>query len=105
MEAVHNETFLSVEDYLEGEKKVRFATSKSTGPSMYGLRQQASSSDLPKSRFALETQPRGKPCQVSSESFKLQLEVGPSEIFYYPDLMVTCDPRDIDEYVNITQRF
>ena len=41
---------------------------------------------------------RGSPCQVFFADVKLHLKELGVEIFYYPDLMVCCDPNDRDPY-------
>ena len=41
---------------------------------------------------------RGSPCQVFFADVKLHLQEQGVEIFYYPDLMVCCDPNDRDPY-------
>ncbi len=41
---------------------------------------------------------RGSPCQVFFADVKLHLKELGAEIFYYPDLMVCCDPNDRDLY-------
>jgi Uma2 family endonuclease len=35
---------------------------------------------------------RGRPCQVFASDLKLQIDA--AAVFVYPDVMVTCDPRD-----------
>lgn len=41
---------------------------------------------------------RGSPCQVFFADVKLYLKELNMELFYYPDLMVCCDPGDSDPY-------
>ena len=41
---------------------------------------------------------RGSPCEVFVADVKLHLRELGVEIFYYPDLMVCCDPNDRDPY-------
>lgn len=41
---------------------------------------------------------RGSPCQAFVADVKLHLKEVGVEIFYYPDLMVCCDPDDRDPY-------
>ena len=41
---------------------------------------------------------RGSPCEVFVADVKLHLKELGVEIFYYPDLMVCCDPNDRDPY-------
>lgn len=41
---------------------------------------------------------RGSPCQVFFADVKLHLKELGADIFYYPDMMVCCDPNDRDPY-------
>lgn len=41
---------------------------------------------------------RGSPCEVFAAEVKLYLKELNQDIFYYPDLMVCCDPNDRDMY-------
>jgi len=41
---------------------------------------------------------RGSPCEVFFADVKLHLKELGLEIFYYPDLMVCCDPNDREDY-------
>ncbi|MDA3822591.1 MAG: Uma2 family endonuclease [Bacteroidales bacterium] len=41
---------------------------------------------------------RPTPCQVFIADMKVALNIGGEEIFYYPDLLVSCDPQDNDPY-------
>ena len=41
---------------------------------------------------------RRKGCQLFSSDMKLRLELGGNTIFYYPDLLLSCDPQDRDPY-------
>jgi Uma2 family endonuclease len=40
----------------------------------------------------------GKPCKVFMADMKLRLQIADDDIFYYPDLLVTCDPSDSEKY-------
>lgn len=40
---------------------------------------------------------RGAPCRVFMSDVKVRVEE--ADAFYYPDVFVTCDPRDTDPYV------
>jgi Uma2 family endonuclease len=44
---------------------------------------------------AIRAHLRGDPCRVRSESVKLRVEA--ANAFFYPDLFVTCDPRDRED--------
>ncbi len=45
----------------------------------------------------LRTNMRGGPCRVFMSDVKVRVEA--ADVFYYPDVFVTCDPRDADPYV------
>ena len=44
---------------------------------------------------ALRTKLRGGPCRVYIENFKVRLEIAREDIFYYPDVVVSCHPTGI----------
>lgn len=41
---------------------------------------------------------RGRPYKLFALGMRMHLEVGDESVFYYPDVLVTCDPRDTDDY-------
>lgn len=41
---------------------------------------------------------RGKPCRSYMENVKVRINPQRTTLFYYPDVYVTCDPRDTDDY-------
>ena len=45
---------------------------------------------------ALRGKLRGGPCRVYVENFKVRLEVSGEELFYYPDVVVSCHPTGIE---------
>lgn len=45
---------------------------------------------------ALRGKLRGGPCRVFIENVKLRLEVAREDIFYYPDVVVSCHPTGVD---------
>jgi Uma2 family endonuclease len=47
---------------------------------------------------ALRTRLRGSAGQVFINDFKVRLEVGGDELFYYPDIVVCCHPNSIEKY-------
>ncbi len=44
--------------------------------------------------FALTPHARQRRCQLFTNDMKLRLEVAGATFFYYPDLMIACDPED-----------
>ena len=47
---------------------------------------------------ALHAHLRGGRCRFFANDMKLRLHLREEDVFYYPDLLVTCDPRDTDRY-------
>ena len=90
---------ISVEDYLAGEQHaevrheyIHGQVYAMTGASdRHGLIVNAMA-------FALTAAARRKGCQLFSSDMKLRLELGGNTIFYYPDLLLSCDPQDRDPY-------
>ncbi len=41
---------------------------------------------------------RGGPCQIFINDFKVRLQVARDEIFYYPDVLVSCHAKGIEKY-------
>jgi Uma2 family endonuclease len=48
--------------------------------------------------FALTPFARNKHCQLFTSDMKLRLEISGRLVFYYPDLLLACDPTDNDPY-------
>lgn len=46
----------------------------------------------------IRPQLKGGPCKVYHEAVKLYIKTSLSEYFYYPDVMVGCDPTDDHDY-------
>ncbi len=41
---------------------------------------------------------RGTPCRTFASDMKVKVKVQKADIFYYPDVLVTCDPNDNQRY-------
>ena len=90
---------LSVEDYLAFEErseiKHEYINGEIYAMSGASIRHNQIAGNL----FArLLNHLRGSPCQAFIADVKLHLKEVGVEIFYYPDLMVCCDPNDRDPY-------
>ena len=48
--------------------------------------------------FALTPAARRKGCQLFTSDMKLRLEMGGKTVFYYPDLLLSCDPQDRETF-------
>src|SRR5260370_42049839 len=99
MEAVERVEMLSVEDYLAGEQQSA-VRHEYVGGTVYAM---AGASDehiaiCMTLAFALRTHLKGTPCRVQMSEGKARLRLANEDIFYYPDVMVACDPRDTDRY-------
>ena len=93
MQTALKPSFLSVEDYLSGEEFSDIRHEYVAG-AVYAM---AGGSDahntIAGNLFAaLHSHLGGSKCRVFFADVKTRIRV--ADIFYYPDLMVTCDPRD-----------
>lgn len=99
MEAIQNTALLSVDDYLDGERysEVRH---EYLGGVVYAMAGASTEHNTVAGNLfvSLRSHLRGKPCRVFIADVKVRLQIGDEDIFYYPDVMVTCDPRDTDRY-------
>jgi Uma2 family endonuclease len=86
--------FLSVEEYLEGEE-ISTVKHEYVGGVVYAM---SGASDAHNTialniAAALKGKLRGGQCRVFMSDVKARLA---DDEFYYPDVMVCCDPRDVD---------
>ncbi len=90
---------LTVEEYLANERtsEVRH---EYVGGRLYAMSGASDRHNLIAGNlFALlRAHTRGTPCQLFVSDLKLRLTRGAVEIFYYPDLMLCCDPEDRESY-------
>ena len=91
--------FLSVEDYLAGEEQSDLRHEYIDGH-VYAMTGASVRHNLIASNIlvALRSQARGSTCEVFMSDVKLRLAIAGKDIFYYPDLMVCCDPADRAAY-------
>lgn len=99
MQAVQKAESFSVEEYIEGEL-VSLDRHEYIGGVVYAMAGESRNhNDISLNlATALKTKLRGKPCKVNMENVKVRLEISDEDVFYYPDVMVACDPRDTDPY-------
>jgi Uma2 family endonuclease len=99
MNAAQNVTRLTVEEYLEGEKQSE-VRHEYIGGEVYAMAgaSQKHNTICGNIFAALHSHLRGKPCQAFVADLKVRLSLGHNDIFYYPDVMVACDPRDKNPY-------
>lgn len=98
MQAVQTD-FLSVEDYLAGEQhsEIRHEYISGAAYAMAGGSEDHNIISL-NWAAALRQHLRGGSCRVFMADVKTRLHIADEDIFYYPDVMVACDPRDKDAY-------
>jgi Uma2 family endonuclease len=99
MEAVRQAQGMSVEDYLAAEERSE-ARHEYLGGALYAMAG-ASDEHIALSMnlaFALRDHLQNTPCRVQMSDGKVRLRLAGEDVFYYPDVMVVCDPRDRDRY-------
>ena len=99
MQATSKAASLTVEEYLAGELTSR-DRHEFLGGVVYAMAGGSGNHNLISLNLAsgLRTHLRGKDCKVYMTDVKLRLEISTEDVFYYPDVMVACDPRDPDDY-------
>jgi len=88
-------TFLSIEDYLAGEEQSD-GRYEYIGGRIYAMTGASARHNLIATNLVtvLRPQLRGTSCRLFVADMKLRLTFAGQDIFYYPDLMVCCDPDD-----------
>jgi len=90
---------ISAEDYLEGEKFAEFRHEYVDG---YVYAMAGASDDhnrIAGNLFAvIHAALRGKRCEPFSTDMKVKIPPTFADVFYYPDVMVVCDPTDNSKY-------
>lgn len=88
-------THISVDEYLAGEERSE-VRHEYIGGAVYAMAGGSEAHNLLCGNFytALRAHLRGQPCKVFVSDMKLRLQIAQDDIFYYPDILVTCDPED-----------
>lgn len=89
---------VSVEDYLEGEKvsEVKHEYMDGQVYAMTGTTRRHNEVVF-NLTAALKARAKGGPCKAYAESLKVR--IGLQRRFYYPDVVMTCGPQLLDEYL------
>ena len=98
MSALHHPRHsMSVEEYLAGEQHSELRHEYIDGQ-VYAMTGASDRHGLIANAlaFALTPAARRKGCQLFTSDMKLRLEIGGQTVFYYPDLLLSCDPGDRD---------
>lgn len=90
---------LNVEDYIEGEEQSEIRH-EYIGGVVYAMAGTSDAHNIISGNClaALHSHLRGGPCRIFMSDVKARLLIADQDIFYYPDLMVACDPRDTERY-------
>src|SRR5690349_4354120 len=99
MEAAEKMAALTVEEYLAGEGRSE-SRHEYIGGIGYGMGCGSEGHNIISLNLAsaLRSHLQKQPCRVFMVDMKVRLQIGRDDIFYYPDIMVACDPRDTDRY-------
>lgn len=99
MEAVSREGGLSVEAYLEGEQSAEVRHEYIGGETYAMVGGTDRHNLLAGNAFAaLHADAQRRGCHLFMADMKVRLQVAGEDAFYYPDLMVACDPADDHPY-------
>lgn len=90
---------LSVEDYLAGEDGAELRHEYIDGET-YAMGDASDRHGLIASNLValLRPQIRGRGCQLFVNDMKVRLRISSQDVFYYPDLLLACDPKDRETY-------
>jgi Uma2 family endonuclease len=99
MDAAKKPVSLSVEEYLEGEQRSEVRHEYVAGAlyAMAGASVEHNTISL-NLASALRGHLRGMTCRVFMADVLVRFQTANHDIFYYPDVMVVCDPRDTDRF-------
>lgn len=98
MEALAYELPISVEEYLDGEEKASVRHEYLDGYVRAMAGETRKHNQIAGNLFAeLRNKTKRGPCQTYIENVKVFPLPKSLQLFYYPDLMVACDPRDKDD--------
>lgn len=91
--------FITVDEYIEGEQ-VSEIRHEYIGGRVFAMSGGSEAHNMISLNLAsaLRERLRGKPCKVFMADMKLRLNIAEDDIFYYPDLLVSCDPADDAKY-------
>ncbi|MDJ0796978.1 MAG: Uma2 family endonuclease [Calothrix sp. MO_167.B12] len=91
--------FLTVEEYFQLEQKSEIRHEYVDGE-VFAMAGASEEHNLIVTNIIALLRPhlRGTPCRAFVSDMKVQVKVQKADIFYYPDLLVTCDPNDREKY-------
>ncbi len=99
MPQLAEQPMISVEDYLAGEQdgEIRHEYIDGVVYAMTGASRRHGQINNALA-YLLTPHARKQGCQLIANDMKVRLEIHGKTLFYYPDLVLTCDPDDRDDY-------
>lgn len=99
MQAVQPIDLVSVSDYLAGEQTSQIRH-EYLGGVVYAMAGGSEEHNTIAGNVfvSLRARLQGRRCRVFMADLRLQVNLAGDDLFYYPDVMVVCDPRDTDRY-------
>lgn len=94
--------FVGIEEYLSGEERSDIRH-EFIGGVIYAMAGGSDEHNIISLNLAsaLRQHVRGGSCSVFMTDVKTRLNIANEDIFYYPDVMVCCDPRDTNRYYKL----
>jgi Uma2 family endonuclease len=91
--------FLTVEEYLKAEESSDIRHEYVDGE-IFAMAGASEEHNLIATNIIALLRPhlRGTSCRAFVSDMKVKVQVQKADIFYYPDLLVTCDPKDSERY-------
>ena len=91
--------FISVDEYLSGEQLSEIRHEYIDGQ-VYAMSGASARHGLILNALAFALTPHGrkKNCQLFTSDMKIRLDFNGKQVFYYPDLLLSCDPDDREDY-------
>ncbi len=92
-------SFFSVEEYLQLEQTSEIRHEYVDGE-VFAMAGASEEHNLIVTNIIALLRPhlRGTPCRTFASDMKVKVKVQKADIFYYPDIIVTCDPNDNERY-------
>lgn len=99
MPALAYQPLISIEDYLSGEPLSEIRHEYVAGQVFAMAGGSRAHNELAGNVYSsLRSHLKNSLCRPFIGDVKVRLRIGLKDIFYYPDVVVGCDPRDTDEY-------
>lgn len=99
MEDNVSDSLVSVEEYISGEEESEIRH-EYIGGHVHAMSGGSEEHNLISGNLylAIRNHLRGKSCTAFINDMKVRLNIARDDIFYYPDVLVTCDPTDDERY-------